>query len=205
MPEWLLEDEHAFAWRVVSLLGMYTGLSFNIHARDIAEGPGITYFSLCFTGADYSQHPEEQQPDDWEERLSCGHIFVGPQYTVDLLRSGEVAMVSVENLKHIVVAESLCDFLMLLKLWLAEMLPKAEDLHKAAISRMKTGTGGPSHSAYLVEEGLRFTALPDFILGRLPPSLQAKRAAEAAKVPVCANEYHGSSILFGDIMVPTIK
>ena len=45
-------------------------LSFNLHGSN-----SVTYLTLNFSGADYSQ--ERKPPDNWEERVSCGHIYAG--------------------------------------------------------------------------------------------------------------------------------
>ncbi|CAK8988395.1 unnamed protein product [Durusdinium trenchii] len=179
VPEWLLEEDHRFAWRVVSLLGMYGELSFNLHAQTpSAESSGLTYLSLQFTGADYSV--ETDPPENWEQRLSCGHLFVGPQYTVDLIPGGAVSMVPLNDLKEIIVSKSLGDYLRSLKQWLEDCLKSLpRDQWKNAWKSMKTGIGGPSHSAYLVTGS--FISFPDYLLKTLPPSLQAAREAALRK------------------------
>lgn len=158
VPEWILEDEHRFSWKVVSLLGLYGGLSFNLHAPQ-----GLTYLNLCFTGADYSDRREEDQPENWEERLCCGHIYAGAQFTIDLCPGGAVALVSLNHCRQTTVANSFLDFLVSLKCWLDRCLPADREQYKTALRNMKTGPGGPSHASVAVVD-VTFVAFHDFLL-----------------------------------------
>lgn len=154
-PAWV--NENTFPWSVVSLLGYYNKILFNVHAPAVSR---FVYFGLQLTSS--------------EERISVGHIHCGPQYVVELLPDDAgVVLIELSNNSEECIVGSLLEFMQLVKLWVDSFLPRDDAAYDAGLAAMKEGSSGPSGSSFICQ-ATSFVVLPDFLRQRVPPAPKAR-------------------------------